>query len=534
MPIEANGESRQKADLVSRDFLSVTSLTVMLGDLTEEERLLDRILGEFCSQETYQQQYGKGRYREGATPLGLRALLAIVAYGKYRRVHSSRHLAALARESMVCRYLSGNVVPSHTAINHFIKNSSEILEAFFSYSVQIACENGMVSFRNVNIDGTKANANGSSNKGTRLRELIDRNERAKQAIQEYLRKVLENDLREDADETERNVYRSIIDEAGETIEALEKKIQKLQTELDEAKAGGTEKLCFNDPGARVMRSGHSKAVQGSQNIQSAMDADFNIVVAVDSTSEVNDIHQLHGMTSLSAAEAERNGMELKEVTADKGYGNIDEITEVESGLHVKCNVDIQSYPKEWLLENSQIIADPESPDKKAPRVICPGKQEMTTSGRLHEAKRMTFWRYRISLKKCEGCPFSGVCLKKKETEDKAEDKAKKKQEGYRELCVNKNWYNWKVYEKKLKEDPEMRQKIGKRKGHVEGCFAYLKQELAYRGLPRSGSKQGTVECKMIFSLYNIKRVINYTRQRYGSLVGITVSRPSEKLLQTSF
>lgn len=70
MRLGEDEEIRHKSDLEGRNDLSITSLSAMLGDLTDEEMFLDRVLDMFCSESKYISEYGKGNFKEGATPSG--------------------------------------------------------------------------------------------------------------------------------------------------------------------------------------------------------------------------------------------------------------------------------------------------------------------------------------------------------------------------------------------------------------------------------------------------------------------------------
>lgn len=522
MRLGEDEEIRHKSDLEGRNDLSITSLSAMLGDLTDEEMFLDRVLDMFCSESKYISEYGKGNFKEGATPIGLRGLLAIVVFGKYRRVHSSRKLQALARENMVCRYLSGNVTPSHAAINEFIRNNGGIIEAFFSYTVQLASDNNLVTFDNVNVDGSKIKANASIGNGQMLHILIKKNENIKKAVQNYVKSILETDAAESSDAAEKDMYRRIAEETQVIVEARDEEIRQLRAKLDELWDNGTYSSCVNDPAARKMKSGHTQASQASQNIQVGVDSENNIVVAVDSTDSPSDINQIYNMSSLIKEEAERTGHTFREVTADKGYGNIGEIDRVESELGVSGNVDMQSVHKEWLSQNCEYTPDTDDPEHNAPAVTCPAGKRMTTTGRLlKQAKGCDRWAYTLRLSECSGCPLAAICRKGK------------KEHSPTKLYVSKYWYRQRQHLEKLKR-PDVQHKIWWRKGHSESVFGYLKQELPYKALPRIGKKSGIVEIKFMSSIYNLKRIINVVYNRTKDITGIIVSKPSDALLHTSF
>lgn len=260
-------------------------------------------------------------------PFEPRMMLKVLVYGYSTGTFSSRKLAKKLEEDVAFRYLAANNFPHHRTICDFRKQHLELFEDLFVQIVQIAQRVGLVKLGTVAIDGTKIKANASKHKAMSYKRMKEEQKKLKSEIEEIKREISARTKRaENEDEEEDRQYGK--DKRGDELPAeLQRredrlrKIREARKELEERVKAEKDKkpedkaqINFTDSESRIMKT--KDGFDQCYNVQSAVDAEAHIVVAVAVSQSSSDTESLIPMVD---AVKENTGKHAKKTLADAGY-----------------------------------------------------------------------------------------------------------------------------------------------------------------------------------------------------------------------
>lgn len=337
-----------------RSWLSEGHLALFVSDVVDALDLSPIL-------DTYER--GDGR---GYPPYHPVMMVKLLVYGYCTGKVSSRKIEKATWEDVAFRVLSGNQQPDHDSIAEFRRRHLKALAGLFVQVLKLCQEAGLVKLGHVSVDGSKVKANASRHKAMSYQRLTETEARLIKEVDALLAEAEALDRAEDAqygkgkhgdelpEELKRRETRlKKIREAKAALEAEAK--AKAQAQAEEArervaererqeaqtgkKIGGvppripdSEKAApeskaqknFTDAESRIMLDGATKSFVQAFNVQIAVDAHAQIIVAAGVTQDAVDTRQLAPL--LLAVEA--NTGRLPEVaTADNGYFNPDAITD---------------------------------------------------------------------------------------------------------------------------------------------------------------------------------------------------------------
>jgi transposase len=286
-------------------------------------------------------------------------------------------------------------------------------------------------------------------------------------IDEYLKQLDRGDTEDEARQ--------------ETVEALNKKIEKLREIREEYKEteqkldkSGEKQLSVTDPDARLMKTEQGTHV--CYNVQMAVDSKHKMIVAMELTNEGNDLNQLSSI----AGEAKKElGVEEIEVVTDMGYYDCDQVKEcVDNGITVYMDKPavkvIQGiYSKERFEYNVEKDV-----------YICPAGKDLTY--------RTTDKQKSMKVYKTDSCGSCG--LKTHCTSG----------EGPR---VIKRHIHEEVMEEMAARLKGNREKLGLRAGLAEHPWGTMKRTLDQGYFLLRGTEKVEVEMRLNGLIYNLKRAL---------------------------
>jgi transposase len=109
-----------------------------------------------------------GAGRPAADP---RVLLALWIYATVEGVGSARHLERLAEREVAFRWLAGGVALNYHGLADFRVDHVDVLDRLLTQSVTALVSEGLVSLRDIAVDGTKIRANASKTSFKRRKTL---------------------------------------------------------------------------------------------------------------------------------------------------------------------------------------------------------------------------------------------------------------------------------------------------------------------------------------------------------------------------
>jgi transposase len=290
-----------------------------------------------------------------------RDLLKLYLYGYLHQVRSSRRLEAECRRNIEVMWLLGRLTPDYKSIAEFRRMHKEAVTNVGGELVRLARQVGLVRGQWVAIDGSKFRAVASAD-AVRERE----------AVQRYLEQV------ESADEQ---------DEVVIDPRAVAAALEKLKQD--------------SEPEARFMRMAHGNPAP-AYNVQTAVDAEYGIIVAQHVTTEATDNRSLLPMAE--AAKEALDNPDTLNVVADAGYSNGEQAEQCETqGIvpHAPANRSINNQGDGTLFDRGLFIYD-----DKTDTFRCPADKTLTRKQVLKHKKTV---QYAASAVDCSQCPLKAQC-----------------------------------------------------------------------------------------------------------------------------
>lgn len=242
----------------------------------------------------------------GQPPFDPASLLKLYLYGYMNGVRSSRKLEKECQRNLEVIWLMEKQQPGYKSIANFRKDNADALVRVNRDFLLLCRSLNLASQDLVAIDGSFFQGNASlksirTNKGlqSQLRKLEER-----------IRQYHESLDAEDQDESQHSTDGELPDKLKRLLDEKAKLAQALKT----LESSDERQLSDTDPDARkLFKNGQKMA---DYNVQVAVEADSQLIVASDVTNDANDQQQLHSI----AAQA-KNALEADQLTvlADAGY-----------------------------------------------------------------------------------------------------------------------------------------------------------------------------------------------------------------------
>lgn len=133
----------------------------------------------------------------GPPPYDPRMLLGLLFYGYASGVFSSRKIEEATYDSVAFRFISGNLHPDHDTLADFRKRFLEQIGNCFVQILMIAQSLGFVKVGQVNIDGTKIQANASKHSAMSYEHMERLEQQFKEEAERLMERSKQVDMQED-------------------------------------------------------------------------------------------------------------------------------------------------------------------------------------------------------------------------------------------------------------------------------------------------------------------------------------------------
>lgn len=445
-----------------------------------------------------------------------RMLLKVIIYAYLRNTYSSRKIEQALAENIHFMWLSGQSKPDHNTINDFRgKRLKGKFKDIFTQVVLLLADQGVLSLRELFVDGTKIEANANRYTFVWGKSTKTSKARIKKQLKElwsYVEKVyaaeqmLPNEPDFDAIDPEK--VAETIDTINKALEgkAIDKKVkQKLnyaqknwpqnlkKYQQQEAILKDRNSYSKTDPDATFMRMKDDHMQNGQlkpgYNLQASTNNQFITNYTLAQTTADTITFKDHLQDHIDSY-----GQKPETLTADAGYGseeNYKDLEEKEITAYVKYNY----FHKEQ--RDKKHKKNPFHPDnlfynKETDTYYCPMGQAMkkvksyktkTKSGFIQEIHRYQAYN-------CQGCPLRGSCHKSK---------------GNRMIERNHNLIRLKEKARNLllSEDGIAHRK--RRCWDVEAVFGDIKQNMGFKRFMLRGMEKVTTEIGLIAMAHNLKK-----------------------------
>jgi transposase len=443
-------------------------------------------------------------------------LLKVVVYSYLINIYSSRKMEASLKENIHLMWLSGMNRPDHNTLNRFRGDRlKEVLKDIFVQVVHLLAEQGLVSLKELYVDGTKIEANANRYTFVWGNAIKTNKEKMKKQLDElwqYAQQVAkdEMDLPEPPpfDKVDAEAVKQTIDKISNALkdkEVSSKVKQKLNyakknwpAALDKYKQqeqilGERNSYSKTDPDATFMRMKEDHMKNGQ------LKPGYNLQISSNNQYIVDySLHQTTADTTTLQAHLNEHqrcyDIDIEKVIADAGYGS------EENYMYMENN-DIEAFVKYNYFDKNQSSLDLKKHpfrvdhlyyNKEKDCYYCPMGQMMTNIGTATKTTatgfKQTIARYQAQ--NCEGCPLRAMCHNAK---------------GNRIIEVNHNLIRLKdkATQKLTSEEGVAYRK--KRCHDVEPVFANIKNNHGFRRFMLRGREKVAIESGLLALAHNLRK-----------------------------
>jgi transposase len=275
-------------------------------------------------------------------------MTALLPYAYSQHIYPSRRIAKACRERVDFMAITAMQTPDFRTINDFHSRHSGALQGLFVQVLRLCQEAGLVKLGHVALDGSKIKANASKHKAMSYGRMKKSEAELQAIVNSWFKQAAASDVRDDQEHGAENSGEELPEWVRNKQQRLEK-IRQARARLEaEAKAQAAKKGAgnksggpgrpsnnepgtpkdatqtnFTDPESRIMKS-HDGFIQ-AYNVQAAVDADSQVIVAQAVTNHAADCHQLAPMV---AQIKQNTGRQSRELSADAGYCSEDNLKEL--------------------------------------------------------------------------------------------------------------------------------------------------------------------------------------------------------------
>lgn len=457
----------------NRDELLILSYDMMVS-ADSPVRLIDLMCKKFVSDNPWRDEW-KGTSSKGCKSYSPGALLALLVYGYFNKINSSRNLEKETQRNIEVMWLMEGLQPDHWTICAFRRENKGLVKELLKSFRTFLLDENYASAKCLVFDGTKLKAYANRNMLTKA-GVARKLENLDKAIAEYLSQLESNDSHDDE-----------LEAAREEIEGLKEKIRKLEKQKSKVEAAGKlletsgkKQISPNDTDAVLVKGRDGKFA--GYNGQAGVETKGHFMMHNEIRTEANDQQQLENCVDKTEEEM---GEEIEEALADKGYGNTTQILNIESS-GTQCFVPLVTTSREKEEEKGFIFIY----DQQSDTYTCPQGKELVLYQKNLKHNGATYNRYKCH--ECEDCPIRSECTKSKTG---------------RIYSRNVNQEQIDKYKEKLETD-YAKERVAERKGVVEHPFGTIKWMMGKFNFLLTGKEKVQIEFDLYATSYNIKRLLN--------------------------
>lgn len=407
----------------------------------------------------------------GCPPYPPMVMVKVLGYAYSKGIRSSRKIEQHLSYDVRFMWLAGGLRPDHNTIARFRKENWQEFKELFGKSARLCCEVGLVSMSVVSTDGSKIRAAASK----KQMYTQDRLEREMAAVEKILQEAEEIDRLEDEQDS-----RDTDEKLPKHLQDAKERRTRLQQIAKQLAASDTKYVVSSEPDSRVMETGDG--IRPAYNLQASVDAQSQVIVAMDLTQAVNDYGQLPSMAN---AVEHVTGLSADTMLVDGGY--VDEETlKWTDGCRSDVLMPVSKHWREARRDANDLFANRcFIPDEERDVLMCPAGCELTFRGEYHTASG-GYRRYQA--RDCRSCSFYRQCVA---------DSLKGKRISVSIVEPQRN----KMREKLKSADAKRLYAL--RKQTSEPVFGQIKSNLGLSRFLLSGLEGATAEASLMCTVHNV-------------------------------
>lgn len=475
-------------------------------------RIVNQII-DSVNLQTLEQSYKGG----GTSSYHPRMLLKILVYGYVSNIYSSRKLETATKENIHFMWLADMQQPDHNTINSFRgKRLQHTLKNIFVQVVELLAAEGVLSIKDIYVDGTKIEANANRYTFVWGNAIKTNKEKIKKHLAElwgYSQQVAaqEDNQPEPTDFTP--ITKQKVQEAIDKIEqALSNKPQvskEVRQKLAYAKNKWPQALQKYEAQEQILqgRNSYSKTdtdatfmrLKDDHMQNGQLKAAYNVQLSTNNQFIINyTIHPTAADTTTLPLHLQEHqdcyGQLPDSYTADAAYGSAENYQLLEAN-NIAAYVKYSSFERQQgaaYAKKHPFAAEQLYYNEKQDCYYCPMGQQMNCCG-THQRKTSTGFEQMITTyqaKNCEGCPLRGVCHKGK---------------GNRQIEINHHLNRHKAIAKEKLSSEKGIEKRKQRCCDVEPVFGNIKNNHKFNRFMLWGKAKVEVETGLLALAQNLKK-----------------------------
>lgn len=460
----------------------------------------------------------ESQYKGGGTSsYHPRMLLKVLIYAYLRNLYSSRKIEQALYENVHFMWLSGASKPDHNTINNFRgeRLQGEFKQIFHQVVLLLVSE-GVVSLKDMFVDGTKIEANANRYTFVWGKSIKTNKERIKKQLKElwsYVEKVYKEEQKTPNEPDFEAISSDKIDDTINQIndalkdKPIDKKVkQKLnyvkknfpknlaKYEEQEKTLQGRNSYSKTDPDATFMRMKEDHMQNGqlkpAYNLQASTNnqyiTNYQLAQTTADTSTLKDFVDDY---------TESYHQNPDTLTADAGYGSEENYTHLEQ-KGIDAFVKYNYFHKEQKAKKK--LPNPFAPDnlhynKEQDCYYCPMGQQMQRIGTINRTTKNGFKQTiaRYQARNCQGCALRSLCHKSKDN---------------RIIERNYNLQRLKQKARTLLTSQEGIKKRKQRPWDVEAVFGNIKHNMNFKRFLLRGIDKVATEIGLIAMAHNLNKL----------------------------
>ena len=427
-------------------------------------------------------------YRGGGPPaFHPRDVLKLLIFAMAEGVRSARALARRCGQDVRFMWLAHGVAFDHELLSDFRVTFAEDLKCLFKQTVILGMEAGLITMRQVSVDGTKIAAHAKRQSCTKedlekLLAIFD------ERVEKLLVEMEALDALEDAEAAAERAAQIPLELAD-----TQRRQERLRVAKAALEAKGWDRISETDLEAPVQKTQDGK--RPGYNGQVAVDADSGMVLSQELTDAQNDTQQL---PPALAATIENTGFKPDAAAFDGGYQSAE-------GLEYLQTNAINGYVNQAkVANNGRFGHEAFTYDAEGDLYLCPEGHELRFK-RLKDLRYDDCRVYRSSSKCCRQCERRAECLSPKSNS--------------RQLVLAPHSELVSAMRKKI-ETAEGKAALKRRFGTVEPTFGVMKAILGLRQFLLVGKEKAAAELSLAAISINLRKLVKWATEG-GSLSQIS-------------
>ncbi len=446
-------------------------------------------------------------------------LLKIILFAYSRGIISSRRIARLCRENVVCMSLSADTRPHFSTIADFISTMDKEIAPLFTRILSVCYANNVIDKNMFAIDGCKISSNCSKEWSGTKKELLKKAGK----IEESIKYLLEKHKQEDKS----RYSQSQEEKEKASIEKLKAKSQKIHDWLNSnddrmGSQGKPIKSNITDNESAKMSTSHG-VIQGYNGI-AAVDEKNQLIVWAEAFGDSNESKHfpeiLDGIkNNFKSIQASEDILKETVITADSGFHNDNNMKLIVENNLTAFVADNQFRKRDVRFASAQkhkqkpvtnwepakgkkyYSVDDFIYDENTKKLMCPAGFEMKLKCRNFQSSGYSGTSYIGRKENCLTCPLRKKCIRKESTEVRQVTRF--------DSSRGKEKVSFTERMRRVFDAPEGRSIYSKRMGTVEPVFGNIRSTLGLNYFTLRSKNKVNVQWLLFCIVHNIGKIQRY-------------------------